>query len=208
MEGAFVFALAISSVPTDKPEQRRILRARRNALSSEDQRLAAAQLASHLVTTRLFMVSRRIACYLSNDGEIDTKPVIERIWRMRKTCYLPVLSRLSHDRLWFAPAEPGMELTPNRFGIPEPVVQTRDLVRVQELDLVLMPLVGFDDRGNRLGMGGGFYDRSLEFLRHRAHWRKPHVLGLAYDFQRINGLEPDAWDIPLQGVVTDRAVYL
>jgi len=208
VEGAFVFALAISSVPTDKPEQRRILRARRNALSSEDQRLAAAQLASHLVTTRLFMVSRRIACYLSNDGEIDTKPVIERIWRMRKTCYLPVLSRLSHDRLWFAPAEPGMELTPNRFGIPEPVVQTRDLVRVQELDLVLMPLVGFDDRGNRLGMGGGFYDRSLEFLRHRAHWRKPHVLGLAYDFQRINGLEPDAWDIPLQGVVTDRAVYL
>ena len=208
MEGAFVFALAISSVPTDKPELRRILRARRNALSSEDQRLAAAQLASHLAGTRLCMVSRRIACYLPNDGEIDTHPVIERIWRMRKTCYLPVLSPLAHDRLWFAPAEPGMELTPNRFGIPEPVVQTRDLVRVQELDLVLMPLVGFDDRGNRLGMGGGFYDRSLEFLRHRAHWRKPHVLGLAYDFQRINGLEPDAWDIPLQGVVTDRAVYL
>ena len=208
MEGAFVFALAISSVPTDKPELRRILRARRNALSSEDQRLAAAQLASHLAGTRLFMVSRRIACYLPNDGEIDTNPVIARLWRMRKTCYLPVLSPLAHDRLWFAPAKPGMELAPNRFGIPEPVVKARDLVRAQELDLILMPLVGFDDRGNRLGMGGGFYDRSLEFLRHRACWRKPHVLGLAYDFQRVNGLAPDAWDIPLQGVVTDRAVYL
>lgn len=208
MEGVFLFVFAISSVPTDKSELRRRLRALRNALPAEDQRLAAAQLASHLVSTRLFLVSRRVACYLPNDGEIDTNPVIARIWRMRKTCYLPVLSRLSHDRLWFAPVKPGLELAPNRFGIPEPVVKARDLVRAQELDLILMPLVGFDDRGNRLGMGGGFYDRSLEFLRHRARWRKPHVLGLAYDFQRVNGLAPDAWDIPLQGVVTDRAVYL
>lgn len=208
MEGVFLFVFAISSVPTDKSELRRRLRAQRNALPAEDQRLAAAQLALHLAGMRLFLVSRRVACYLPNDGEIDTNPVIARLWRMRKTCYLPVLSRLSHDRLWFARAEPGMELAPNRFGIPEPVVKARDLVRAQELDLILMPLVGFDDRGNRLGMGGGFYDRSLEFLRHRARWRKPHVLGLAYDFQRVNGLTPDAWDIPLQGVVTDRAVYL
>jgi 5-formyltetrahydrofolate cyclo-ligase len=81
-------------------------------------------------------------------------------------------------------------------------------VRAQELDLILMPLVGFDDRGNRLGMGGGFYDRSLEFLRHRQHWRKPHLLGIAYDFQRVNGLTADPWDVPLQGVITDQAVYL
>jgi 5-formyltetrahydrofolate cyclo-ligase len=208
VEGVFLFVFAISSVPTDKSELRRRLRARRNALPAEDRRRAAAQLASLLAGTRLFRVSRRIACYLPNDGEIDTNPVIEHVWRMRKTCYLPVLSPLAHDRLWFAPAAPGMELAPNRFGIPEPVVQARALVRAQELDLILMPLVGFDDRGNRLGMGGGFYDRSLEFLRHRTRWRKPHLLGLAYDFQRVNGLAPDAWDIPLQGVVTDTAVYL
>lgn len=208
MEGVFLFVFAISPVPTDKSELRRRLRAQRNALPADDQRLAAAQLASHLAGTRLFRVSRRVACYLPNDGEIDTNSVIAHIWRMRKTCYLPVLSRLTHDRLWFAPTRPGMALAPNRFAIPEPVVQARDLVRAQELDLILMPLVGFDDRGNRLGMGGGFYDRSLEFLRHRARWRKPHVLGLAYDFQRVNGLAPDTWDIPLQGVVTDTAVYL
>ena len=82
------------------------------------------------------------------------------------------------------------------------------LVRAQDLDLILMPLVSFDDNGNRLGMGGGFYDRSLEFLRHRTRWHKPQVFGIAYDFQRINGLTPDPWDIPLQGVITDRAVYL
>lgn len=170
--------------------------------------MAAERLAVHLSGTRLFLTSRRIACYLPNDGEIDTAPLIERLQRQRKTCYLPVLSRLSQDRLWFAPVEPGMKYRPNRFGIPEPVVKAGARVRAQELDLILLPLVGFDSRGNRLGMGGGFYDRSLEFLRHRNCWRKPHLLGIAYDFQRISGLEPDPWDIPLQGVVTDQAIYL
>lgn len=195
-------------MPTEKIELRRSLRARRNELTPDDQRLAATRLASNLVGTRLFLTSRRVACYLPNDGEIDTGPVIERLRRLRKTCYLPVLSRLSHDRLWFAEAGLKTKLAPNRFGIPEPVVKSSDLVRAQELDLILMPLVGFDDEGNRLGMGGGFYDRSLEFLRHRQHWRKPHLLGIAYDFQRVNGLTADPWDVPLQGVITDQTVYL
>jgi 5-formyltetrahydrofolate cyclo-ligase len=196
------------SVPTDKSDLRQKLRARRRALSADEQHQAARRLAVNLTGTRLFLTSRRVACYLPNDGEIDTAPVIEHIRRLRKILYLPVLSRLSHDRLWFAEAGPKTKLVPNRFGIPEPVVKSRDLVRAQELDLILMPLVGFDDKGNRLGMGGGFYDRSLEFLRHRNHWRKPHLLGIAYDFQRVNGLAADPWDVPLQGVITDQAVYL
>jgi 5-formyltetrahydrofolate cyclo-ligase len=195
-------------VPTEKTDLRRRLRTRRNNLSVEERRSAARRLTGNVAGTRLFLTSRRIACYLPNDGEIDTGDIIEHAGRLRKTCYLPVLSRLSHDRLWFARIGADTEFSLNRFGIPEPVVKARELVRAQELDLILMPLVGFDGRGNRLGMGGGFYDRSLEFLRHRRHWRKPHVLGLAYDFQRVNGLAPDPWDIPLQGVVTDQAVYL
>jgi 5-formyltetrahydrofolate cyclo-ligase len=196
------------SVPTEKSDLRRTLRAKRQSLSAEDQKLAARALAANVAGTRLFLASRRIACYLPNDGEIDTRLVIEHIRRLRKILYLPVLSPLARDRLWFAEAKPKTKLVPNRFGIPEPAVPARNLVRAQELDLILMPLVGFDDRGNRLGMGGGFYDRSLEFLRHRTRWRKPQVLGIAYDFQRVNGLTPDSWDIPLQGVITDRAVYL
>jgi 5-formyltetrahydrofolate cyclo-ligase len=195
-------------VPTDKSDLRQKLRARRRALSADEQHQAARRLAVNLTGTRLFLTSRRVACYLPNDGEIDSALVIKNIHRLRKILYLPVLSRLSHDRLWFAEAGPKTKLVPNRFGIPEPVVKSRDLVRAQELDLILMPLVGFDDTGNRLGMGGGFYDRSLEFLRHRNHWRKPHLLGIAYDFQRVNGLAADPWDVPLQGVITDQAVYL
>jgi 5-formyltetrahydrofolate cyclo-ligase len=194
-------------VPTDKNDLRQKLRARRRTLSAEELKLAAYRLAANVTSSRLFIASRRIACYLPNDGEIDTRHILAQIRRRRKVCYLPVLSHLSHDRLWFARMDADTELAPNRFGILEPVVPTRDLVRAQEIDLILMPLVGFDDQGHRLGMGGGYYDRSLEFLRHRSCWRKPHLLGIAYDFQRVNGLTADPWDIPLDGVITDQAVY-
>lgn len=183
------------------------MRAKRRALSAAEQRRASARLAANVARLRLFRVSRRIAGYLPNDGEIDPTPILERAWRMKKRAYLPVLSRLRHDRLWFAEASPGMELRPNRFGIPEPVVKSSELVRAEELDLVLVPLVAFDLSGNRVGMGGGFYDRSLAFLRHRTLLRKPHVIGLAHDFQRVDRLRIDPWDVPLAGVVTDEDTY-
>jgi 5-formyltetrahydrofolate cyclo-ligase len=183
------------------------MRTARTRLSRDERRLAAERVVANLTASRLFLVSRRIACYLPADGEIDTSDIIERMWRVRKTVFLPVLSRMRHDRLWFAPAAPGMELAPNRFGIPEPKVVARDRVRAQEIDLILLPLVAFDAQGNRVGRGVGFYDRSLGFLRHRRHLRKPHLLGLAYDFQRVAKIDPDPWDVALDGVVTDRAVY-
>mgnify|MGYP000380226210 CR=1 FL=1 len=187
---------------------RATLRAQRRALSAADQQRAAATLATRVVATRWFRVSRRIAAYIANDGEIDPKILVERIWRMRKQAYLPVLSPLRHDRLWFARVEPDVEYRPNRFGIPEPMVQRRALVRAEELDLILLPLVAFDAAGNRVGMGGGFYDRSLAFLRWRRYLRKPHIVGLAHEFQRVQNLTPDSWDVPLAGIVTDAASYM
>ena len=100
-----------------------------------------------------------------------------------------------------------MELAPNRYGIPEPRVSARELMKAEDLDLVLLPLVAFDKRGNRLGRGVGFYDKTLAFLHRRRHLRKPHLLGLAHDFQRLSAVPTDDWDVPLDGVVTDRAVY-
>ncbi len=190
-----------------KTDLRRRLRAQRVALSPAAQARAARALDAQLSATRLFRVCRRIACYLPADGEIDPARVMARLWALNKICYLPVLSRIEHDRLWFAPMKPGARLRPNRYGILEPVTPARALVRAQRLDLILLPLVGFDARGRRLGMGKGFYDRSLEFLRHRQHWHKPHIIGLAHDFQRVETLPADPWDVALQGVVTDRAFY-
>ena len=215
MEGAFLylsrleFFVAASAPAVDvKTELRRRLRAQRRALSLEARGHAAERVAANLVATRAFRAGRRVACYLPNDGEIDTAEVIEHVRRLHKHCYLPVLSRLGHDRLWFAPAIPGAKLALNRYGILEPVIPTRALVRAQDLDLVLLPLVAFDETGQRLGRGGGYYDRSLAFLNHRRRWRKPRVIGLAYDFQKVATLPRDAWDVPLDAIVTDEAVYV
>jgi 5-formyltetrahydrofolate cyclo-ligase len=190
-----------------KTDLRRHLRAQRAMLTPAQQAHAGRALDVQVSETRLFHVCRRIACYLPANGEIDPARVMERIWGLNKVCYLPVLSRIQHDRLWFAPVKPDARLRPNRYGILEPVTLARNLVRAQELDLILLPLVGFDAHCHRLGMGKGFYDRSLEFLNHRQHWRKPHTLGLAHDFQRVDRLPADPWDVPLQGVVTDKAFY-
>ncbi len=190
-----------------KTHLRRELRRRRAQLPVEESRRAAWGLAARLAATHWFRSARHIACYLANDGEIDTTAVIARILRAGKYCYLPVLAPRDHDRLWFAPYEDGMPLRPNRFGIPEPVVPARSLRRAQALDLVLLPCVAFDAGGRRLGMGGGFYDRSLAFLGQRGHWRRPRAVGLAYEFQRVDRLPAEPWDVPLDGIVTEERVY-
>lgn len=126
---------------------------------------------------------------------------------MNKQCYLPVLDPLGSNRLWFAPLFPGASLRPNRFGIPEPNVAARHLVSARHLDLLLLPLVAFDHLGNRLGMGGGFYDRSLAYIKHRHQWRRPHLYGVAHQFQCVPLLQQASWDIPLNGIVTDQRIY-
>lgn len=125
---------------------------------------------------------------------------------MGKTCYLPVIT--PRCTLWFARYTPGDPLTPNRFGIPEPACSGVALVPARLLDLIFTPLVAFDDQGHRLGMGSGFYDRSLSFLRHRHTWHKPRLLGIAHELQHLAALQPATWDVPLDGVATDRNLYL
>lgn len=158
-----------------------------------------------MIGSPIFRKSRNIAFYLSNDGEIDLLALIELAWKQKKRCYLPVLGSTHSRSLWFVPYTPGTPLYRNRFGIYEPVHQrsTRQF-RVQSLDLIFMPLLAFDKQGNRLGMGGGFYDRSLAYLHQRRHWQKPHLVGAAFDFQKVDALDTQIWDVPLSGVVTDK----
>ena len=187
---------------------RQQLRTQRRALDEVEQfdlsRCAVQQLVRH----RLFRAAQHIACYLPNDGELDITPLIDQAWAMGKTVYLPVLSCIRHNHLHFLPYRPDDELVCNRFGIPEPVVRSRRMVDLKRLDLVLMPLVGFDPKGHRLGMGGGFYDRSFAFLRRRQCWFKPGLLGVAFDFQEVKTLDSNNWDVPLNGVVTETGVRL
>ncbi|MDH3688840.1 MAG: 5-formyltetrahydrofolate cyclo-ligase [Gammaproteobacteria bacterium] len=183
------------------------MRARRRALPDDLQRAAAARLCSQLTRHTVFTNSKRIAFYHPNDGEIDPRPTLRYAWSLSKTCYLPVLCRTRTRRVLFAEIQPDTRLRKNHYGILEPVVKVRDWLNARELDLVLIPLVAFDKQGNRIGMGGGYYDRSLAYLETRKHWHQPHIIGVAHHFQLVDRVETDQWDVPLDGIVTDMHYY-
>jgi 5-formyltetrahydrofolate cyclo-ligase len=187
----------------DRPQQRRQLRAQRRSLDPREREQRSAALYRHLFNQPLFRNSHHIAVYLPSDGEVETTAIIDRAWEMGKRVYLPVLVPFLHNRLWFARYDADTPLVRNRFGIAEPRAVHRQRIVTHALDLVLTPLVGFDAEGNRLGMGGGFYDRSFGFLGRRRCWRKPRLVGLAYDFQQLRQLPAQPWDVPLTAVVTD-----
>ena len=184
---------------------RQSIRQQRRSLPCAEAAYCAEQLAQRTARHSLVLQSQRIASYLATDGEIDPYPLMQSLWRLGKTIYLPVLVTFSRQQLWFAEFDPSDVLAYNRFGIPEPV--RRRLIKPSALDLVLTPLVAFDCSGHRIGMGGGYYDRSFAFLRRRRHWHKPRLLGLAYELQKQTAIIPNDWDIPLDAVATEAHVY-
>ncbi len=190
-----------------RTELRRLMRARRRQLSTAERHSAALKTARLLTNSPLLRNSRRIACYFPCNGEMDLTPVMQRIWAMGKHCYLPVLDELGSGRLWFAHYRAGDPLWLNRFGIPEPRHPHHWLVKPWQLDLVLAPLLAFDPQGNRLGMGGGHYDRTLAFLQRRRCWHRPRFYGVAYEFQKVDCLDQQPWDIPLHGIITEQHIY-
>ncbi|CAH0231771.1 5-formyltetrahydrofolate cyclo-ligase [Pseudomonas mediterranea] len=191
-----------------RPQLRRLLRQARRALTPAQQRQAAQGLYRQLAQHPMFRRARHIALYLPNDGEIDPRLLLRAAQRRGKATYLPVLSPWPRTKMVFQRIRPGEQLHPNRFRILEPRIDLARQRKVWALDLVLLPLVGFDDAGGRLGMGGGFYDRSLAYLARRKLWRKPTLLGLAHECQKVERLAQASWDVPLQGTVSDRHWYI
>lgn len=189
---------------TSKFELRRQMRRRRRALSPGQRRRAARQLAARLRRTRPYRRSRDVAVYSSADGEPDLTPLIHAAWRDGKRVHLPVLNRTPAQGLRFRRFGPGTRLRNNRFGIAEPTASPA--VPVRHLDLVLAPLVAFDGAGRRLGMGGGYYDRTFSFLHHRRRWQHPRLIGIAYGFQQVDVLPGEPWDVPLWGVATEQGL--
>ena len=179
-------------------------RQQRSLLSASEQTQHARLLAEQLLTLPVFTHSRRIAAYLSNDSEINPVHIIEQAWKLNKQVYLPVLS--AHENsLLFSPYEKDSQMRKNQFGIDEPVCQPEHQLKAERLDLILLPLVAFDDQGNRLGMGGGFYDRSLANVRQNT--RPIRLIGLAHEIQKTSQLEVQSWDVPLDAVVTESKFY-
>ena len=185
---------------------RKTIRQQRRSLTPEERWQKSEMLARRIAKSHAFHTSHRIACYLAMDGEIDLTPTIEIAWAMGKEICVPVLNSHTNNKLWFAKFDENDKLVPNKYGILEPVMTKRKRVNTHSIDFVLTPLVAFDDQGNRLGMGGGYYDRSFAFLRHRQQWRKPRLMGVAYDFQRVDPLATQSWDVPLHSIATESSL--
>ena len=191
-----------------KQQIRKNIRQQRRALTPREREVANVGVYNNLKKYSPFFRSNNVACYLANDGEVSLYRVIDALWLRKKTVCLPVLfgfgnasfgKRIMH----FASYDKNSCMKPNQYGISEPDIPISHQLKPIELDIVLMPLVAFDLNGNRLGMGGGFYDRSFSFLMRRKSNKKPRLIGVAYDFQEIETLDSDSWDVPLDAVVTE-----
>jgi 5-formyltetrahydrofolate cyclo-ligase len=181
---------------------RKQLRSRREALSAAERIIAANGLVAQLERIPEFLTDRRIAGYWAIGGELPLLGLMPGLRARGQTYHLPVAGKDRHLR--FAPWRPGVEIVANRYGIPEPVVAEAELLPPAALDLVLVPLLGFDRRGQRLGFGGGYYDRSFQFLRERTDVGKPVLVGVGYAMQEVEAIAAMPWDVRLDYVATER----
>ncbi|MDB4825930.1 5-formyltetrahydrofolate cyclo-ligase [Gammaproteobacteria bacterium] len=191
-----------------KREIRAMMRSKRRDLSSTDRERASFDLMKRLLALPGILHARRVAAYVANDGEIDPLPALTELVMTGVHGYLPVLFNTRRPRVRFARYFPNAPLAKGRFDIPIPLHDQKNLLDPVQLDWLLMPLVAFDANGSRLGMGGGFYDASLASRRAKKNWLRPRLIGIAHEFQRVDGLSVDSWDIPLDGILTDQAFRL
>lgn len=194
---------AVTRLPAEINSLRTRMRERRAALGAGDIATASLAIARRVWALAPMARARRIAGYAAVRGEVDCAPALARAQARHRQVWLPVLHG---ERLLFAPVDGGTRMLVNRFGIPEPAWTPGSCLGAMHLDVVLVPLLAFDDDGHRLGMGGGFYDRSFAFLSRRRHWFRPCFIGLAYEFQHVRRIPARRWDVPLHVVVTESCV--
>jgi 5-formyltetrahydrofolate cyclo-ligase len=189
-----------------KSQMRRELRRARDLVPEATRRAAGARVLRLALHARLLARGRRIAFYVPAKGELDILPLLNRALWMRVAGYLPVVPERRNRRLWFSRLGDGPHWRLNRYDIPE-YLGHHGRARARQLDTVFVPMIGFDQQGYRLGMGGGYYDASLAFLRARHHWKRPRLVGVAFEAQRRDQIPRDPWDIPLDCVITEARLY-
>lgn len=187
-----------SESPSYRQQIRREYRAKRQALTAKAQQSASEALLNNVKKHRVLNGVKTLALYLPNDGELDPSALIQFAWQHKIQTYLPVLHPFHKQSLLFLHYDETTQLVPNKYGIPEPRVTCPAICPLSALDMILTPLVAFDASGNRMGMGGGFYDRTLAHTSHKT----TRIIGLAHDCQEMPQVPIENWDIPLQTILT------
>lgn len=195
---------------TTKALLRQHYRHLRHQLSLE-QKTFSSQAITNIFFNNFFWISRsmprdgesgakkNISVYLAHDGEINLQPLIEALWEKQHNIFLPVLDSMTRQ-LRFVLYSSVTAMKKNQYGIDEPE-DVSTCILPHDLDIVLLPLVAFDNAGTRLGMGKGYYDKSFSFCREKHN--KPQLIGVAYECQRCLSLPADEWDVPLDGILTE-----
>ncbi|OCG28313.1 5-formyltetrahydrofolate cyclo-ligase [Gilliamella sp. wkB108] len=176
---------------------RQIIRQKRRQLTSSQRQHAQQIIYEKIANHSSIHSAQNIAIFLSFDGEVNTQPIIEFLWQQNKSVYLPIIHPFVSSHLLFLNYTRQTPLIKNRFGILEPRLNVQNVLPYQYLDIVFTPLVAFDERGYRMGMGGGFYDRLL------ANYQSQQILpiGLAFACQKIDRVENRPWDVQLPEII-------
>lgn len=188
---------------TSKQSLRNTLRKKRNALSASTQSLFSQKIARRFLSDLAFIPLQKMAAYWPIGREVDTRFILEKAQALGKDCYLPAMHPSNSKQLLFLRYEDKVSLKKNRFGILEPDLTKLKPILPWALDLVLVPLLAFDEQGHRLGTGAGCYDYTFSFMKEASKPKHPILIGLAYEFQQVKQLPQDNWDIPLSGILTE-----
>ncbi len=214
-----MFQLFFEQIIMNRKELRQKIRLKRNALSQEQQDNAAKKMQLRLTAHKKIQTAQHIAIYITNDGELNTTPFINWCWQQNKFVYLPVIHPFCKGNLLFLRFDETTVMIKNKYGIAEPKLDVTKVIPIHQLDILCTPLVAFDPSGARLGMGGGFYDRTLATwyqqqslsantstqslngnYNHTEY--KLYPIGLAHDCQQVKQVPCEYWDIPLPEIIT------
>ncbi len=173
------------------------IRKRRQKLTALEQQQAEQSITQQALQLIAQKKANTVALYLSFDGEVSTQQLITCLWQQGIQVAVPVLHPFCPGHLLFLRYHPESVMYKNSFGILEPQLNVQDVVPISSLEIIFTPLVAFDKQGNRLGMGGGFYDRTLQ------GWQEKSFIpvGLAHACQFVDHLPSQAWDMPLAQIL-------
>ncbi|MXP56680.1 5-formyltetrahydrofolate cyclo-ligase [Pantoea sp. Mhis] len=182
---------------------RQHLRNIRFNLASREKIQAANLLAQYSVNFSPIVKAEHITIFLSIDGEIDTYPLINQLWKKNKKVYLPIIHPFAKDHLLFSRYTLKTKIILNKLNFLEPILDITQIITLDLIDIMFIPLVAFDIRGYRIGMGKGFYDRTLK------NWQKYNFLpiGIAYDCQLVNNIPESTWDVQLPIILTPSKIW-
>lgn len=196
----------------NKQEEKQVIRkkicAARAALAISLREEAAKKVCQYVIALPAFKQARFIGLYWPHNEELNPLPILEQAIALNKYCYLPILHPEEDNSLLFLPYEQKTVLTLNKYGIPQPEFHGNydNALAINEISIMFIPLVAFDAKGFRLGMGKGYYDETLNKSFNET--QQPLFIGLGYAMQEINSLPKDHWDLQLDGVITEQGLKI